>query len=99
MPKIVYQNNQPPLEVDSGIFLSDALEENGVRISLACRSGACGTCVFRVLAPKNCAANGAGWPLPSDEEGETLKLIQADPDQRLACQWVVDGDLEIEIPN
>ncbi len=96
MPKIAYQSHQPPLEVDAGIALSDALEENGVRISLACRSGACGTCVFRILSPKQ---DSGGWPLPSDEEGETLKLIHADSDQRLACQWIVQSDLEIEIPN
>ncbi len=91
MPKIAFQNNQPPLEVDAGIFLSDALEENGVRISLACRSGACGTCVFRILE------GGGGWPLPNDDEEATLKLIGAESNQRLACQWKVNNDLAIEI--
>lgn len=58
-------------------------------LEFGCRNADCGTCIFRVvqgeenLSPRN------------EREKDFLQAMRADPDERLACQTRIMGDVEI----
>jgi len=82
-------------EVEKGITICDALLQNDVEIEHACeKSCACTTCHVIVREGFTSLAEA------TDEEDDLLdKAWGLEPDSRLSCQAVVDGeDLVVEIP-
>ena len=65
-------------------------DEAGADITFGCRTGSCGTCRVRF------AEGLANCSEPGSEERDFLKGLDAPPDQRLACQVTVQGDVAIE---
>ena len=78
------------VEAPLGTSLQAIADAAGADITFGCRSGSCGTCRVRVTSGlDSCSALGA-------EERDFLRSMEAPLDQRLACQVLVNGDLEIE---
>ena len=58
-------------------------------IEFDCRAADCGICIVRVQKnPENLSE-------PTTEERDFLKAMRADPDERLACQCRVKGDVTL----
>jgi uncharacterized 2Fe-2S/4Fe-4S cluster protein (DUF4445 family) len=79
------------VKVRKKMLLSEALREAGVPLSLYCQGrGLCGKCFIEVLDGK----------LPFFQPGEEELLVRAglSPAHRLACQFVVESDLRLRIP-
>ena len=62
----------------------------GADITFGCRTCSCGTCRVRVAEGLDHCSEA------SPEERDFLAGLDAPPDQRLACQVVVQGDVAIE---
>ena len=78
------------VEAPAGTPLQRIADAAGADITFGCRTGSCGTCRVRV-------AEGLGHcGEPGPEERDFLAGLAAPPDQRLACQVVVQGDVAIE---
>jgi len=89
MPKIEFQPDQACFEVEPGTEVLNLVEEKETFVSLGCRNGMCGTCVVTVEAGlKNIQ-------IPTDEELETLASVGASPNQRLACQMKIYGNVTL----
>ncbi len=78
------------VEAPPGTPLQKIADAAGADITFGCRTGSCGTCRVRVTEGlAHCSEPGA-------EERDFLKGLDVPPDQRLACQVLVDGDISIE---
>ena len=78
------------VEAPEGTPLQRIADAAGEDITFGCRTGSCGTCRVRI-------AEGAGnCTAPGPEERDFLAGLGAPPDQRLACQVVIQGDVAVE---
>ena len=78
------------VEAPAGTPLQKIADAAGADITFGCRTGSCGTCRVRVAEGLvNCSEPGA-------EERDFLRGLDAPPDQRLACQVSVHGDVAID---
>jgi ferredoxin len=78
------------VEAPAGTSLQRIADAAGADITFGCRTGSCGTCRVRI-------AEGLGHCNdPGPEERDFLRGLEAPPDQRLACQVCVHGDVDIE---
>jgi uncharacterized 2Fe-2S/4Fe-4S cluster protein (DUF4445 family) len=73
----------------TGELLADVIARAGVPLSLYChKRGVCGKCAVRVL-------NGA-LPFPGALEAGLIEARGLGPDHRLACLYVIRGDVVVE---
>jgi len=78
------------VEAPAGTPLQLIADVAGADITFGCRTGSCGTCRVHVVEGlEHCSEAGA-------EERDFLKGLDAPPDQRLACQVCVHGDVAID---
>lgn len=78
------------VEAPEGTALQAIADAAGADITFGCRTGSCGTCRVRVVGGlAHCSGMGP-------EERDFLKGLDAPPDQRLACQVCVHGDVAID---
>jgi len=78
------------VEAPEGTPLQRIADAAGADITFGCRTGSCGTCRVRVTEGlAHCSGMGA-------EERDFLQGLEAPPDQRLACQVVIHGDVAID---
>ena len=90
MPKVTFLDDDKTVEVAPGTPLIKVCEDNDIDLPFGCTNGVCGTCV---CIPTEGAENLA----PPDElERNTLEGLAEGPEQRLACQAVVEGDVSIK---
>ncbi|MFM2587364.1 2Fe-2S iron-sulfur cluster-binding protein [Vibrio sp. TBV020] len=73
-------------EVDQGATLADVLEQNGVPIIIACRSGMCGSCKCKVTKGE-----------VSRTSTETLSEEDLANGYTLACSSQIQTDVEVEL--
>jgi uncharacterized 2Fe-2S/4Fe-4S cluster protein (DUF4445 family) len=72
-------------------LVADAIQKAGLPLSLYCnRRGLCGKCFIEILKGK--------MPSPSDRERSWLSQKKLGDHYRLACQFEIAGDLEINVP-
>lgn len=91
MPKVTIVTDNKTIEVPEGYQLIDMCEDHDTSILFGCRDGACGACMIRVL-------DGAANINPmQDDERDFLETMAAEPNERLACQCKVKGDIKIEV--
>ena len=89
MPKVEDPADNILLEVEDGYLLVNLGEEAHTSILFGCRDGACGSCLITVI-------EGAANLTPmSDAERGLLDSMCAEPNERLACQCQVIGDVKI----
>jgi nitrite reductase (NADH) large subunit len=92
MPKVTFKSDGKSVDVPAGTQLTQVAEDNGASIPFSCKAGVCVSCLVTItkglenLSP------------PTENEKATLEGFGAKPNQRLACQVVVNGDVEIENP-
>ncbi len=92
MPKIVFKSDGKEIEVEKGTPLVQAAEDAGASITFSCKAGVCVSCIINVV--KGMENLGE----KTENEKATLEGFGAKPNQRLACQCTVNGDVEIENP-
>ena len=90
MPKVTFKNDNLTVEVPKGTKLSDVAEQNGANINFSCKEGVCLTCLVNIVSGMD------NLNPKTDNEASTLEAFGAKPNQRLACQLIVNGDVEIE---
>lgn len=88
---LVFKNNLSKHEVmiPKGARLIDAVEEAGFPVPFGCGQGVCGSCLIRV-------ENGE-LSAPDESEKVFLAELGADCGNRLACQILLESDLEFSI--
>jgi ferredoxin len=91
MPKVTITTDEKTLEVAQDYPMIDMCEDHDTSILFGCRDGACGACMIRVLE----GADNLSAML--DDERDFLETMAAEPDERLACQCRVRGDVKIEV--
>jgi uncharacterized 2Fe-2S/4Fe-4S cluster protein (DUF4445 family) len=75
-----------------GKILSDRLLDAGIPVSIYCnKRGLCGKCFVEVVSGK--------LPSPGGKEEFWIKQKGLGDNSRLACQYQVTGDLEINVPS
>lgn len=91
MPKVVFTNENIEIEVEAGTSLQDAAEKAGSTFPFGCRRGSCGTCrCFVTKGLENVNAK-------TDSEDFLFQTLTAVEDhERLGCQLIIQGDVEIE---
>ena len=91
MPKIIFLNDKITKDAEAGTPIPSVVDSDpSITLMFGCRHASCGTCV---CTPKG---GSTKLPPPSEREKEVLARIGAKEGQRLACQIVVEKDLEIE---
>ena len=90
MAKVHFLSEDLLVEAPNGTSLPDIADASGADITFGCRSGSCGTCRVRVTCGiEHCSVMTA-------EERDFLAQLDVPPDQRLACQVTIQGDIAIE---
>ena len=91
MAKVTITTDNKTIDVAEDYALIDMAEQHDTSILFGCRDGACGACMIRVLkCPENLS------PM-QDNEKDFLETMAAEPNERLACQCKVKGDVTIEV--
>lgn len=92
MPKVVFKSDKKTVNVPAGTPLTQVAEDNGASIPFSCKAGVCVSCLINVVKGMENLS-----PMTENEKA-TLEGFGAKPNQRLACQCIVNGDVEIENP-
>ncbi len=90
MPKIKFTKDNLEFEVPAGTKLADIAEQKGASLNFSCKEGVCLTCLCNVISGME------NLNPKTENENSTLEAFGAQPNQRLACQIVINGDCEIE---
>ncbi len=90
MPLVTFLDDDLTEEVPQGTKMPTAAENAGASLQFGCRSGNCGKCRIRV------AAGAENLSPPDARESNFLQLINAKPNERLACQTRINGDCSVE---
>lgn len=90
MPRLTVRSSNQTVQVRRGERLSDVCETNDLAVDLACRSGACGTCLVQVVE------NPESLTPRSDVESRYFEVYDGSDDARLACQCHIVGDVTID---
>lgn len=86
MPKLIFDNTEEEVELDSGASIAETCEDAGV--PFACTEGVCGTCVIEVVEGKENLSE------PTQEEYDFLGDDVGD--ERLACQCCIkNGSVKV----
>lgn len=78
------------VEAPEGTSLRRIAEAAGADLTFGCGTGSCGTCRVRVVEGLS------GCSDPGPEERDFLRGLDAPPDQRLACQVRILGDVTLD---
>lgn len=90
MVKVHFRLEDLLVEAPAGTSLQRIADAAGADITFGCRTGSCGTCRVHVVEGlSHCSEMGP-------EERDFLGGLDAPADQRLACQVIVQGDVDIE---
>jgi ferredoxin len=89
MPKITFLANGQVAEVAAGSTFLEYCQNNAAPHDFGCTVGSCGTCRLEIVA-------GADNVNPiSEDERETIEMCTDNPNGRLGCQLVIQGDISI----
>ncbi len=90
MPRIHFLSEDLLVEAPAGTSLVDVVEASGADVTFGCKGGACGTCRVRIVeGASHCSE-------PSPEERDFLRALGTGPEERLACQITLQGDIGLE---
>lgn len=94
MAKVEFVGDEIVSEVEEGSKLVDVAKESGSSLPFGCTNGVCGTCICKVVGGKENLSEMQ--PVP---ERQTLEMFGAlDGEHRLACQCIVNGDVQLDNP-
>lgn len=87
--KLISENIE--IDVEPGTFLKDAVLQADSKFPFGCQRGSCGTCRCFVLK----GMENLNDPTEA-EEFLFSTLTAVEPHERLGCQLIIQGDVEIE---
>ncbi|MFH1426467.1 MAG: 2Fe-2S iron-sulfur cluster-binding protein [Candidatus Kerfeldbacteria bacterium] len=90
MPTVRFKDDDLEMDVEFGASLKETAEEVGSNIPFGCEQGVCGTCLINVVEGEDNMSD------IEEHEKETLNAMGAEPNQRLACQCKIEGDVTVE---
>lgn len=85
------QVNGIDLPLPKGANPAEGINASNSPILFGCRTGVCGTCLVNVLKGKENIS-----PITEDEDEMLEVLAKGNNNARLACQFQVNGDIEVE---
>ena len=93
MPKvtIIHKQETGTHELRKGLGFQALAAQGSAPIEFDCRAADCGICIVRVIDGADHLSE------PTTAERDFLKAMRADPDERLACQCRIMGDISVVI--
>ena len=92
MPKVTFMPARQSFEVAAGTTILVSAVQNGLRLRHDCTEAICGTDRIKILSGQNQVSE------KTENEELTLEMINAGPDDRLACVARILGDVIVELP-
>lgn len=89
-PRVSFVLDDLDVEVPQGTRLIEVVDAAGADVTFGCRNGTCGTCRVRILEGME------NLSLPTPEERDFLKALDALSNERLGCQFYIHGDVAID---
>jgi len=91
MPKVTFKLAGQSFDVAAGTTILVAAVQNGVQLRHDCTEAICGTDRVKVLSGKEQLSE------KTENEELTLEMMNAGPDDRLACVARIVGDVIVEV--
>jgi hypothetical protein len=79
------------IPVRKGLGFQGVCAKHVIGLEFDCRKADCGICNIKILS------GGEHLSPPTAAEADFLKAMRADPDERLACQVRILGDVAVEV--
>jgi ferredoxin, 2Fe-2S len=92
MPKVTFMPVGQSFEVAAGTTILVSAIQNGLQLRHDCTEAICGTDRVKILSGKDHLSG------KNENEELTLEMMNAGPDERLACVARVVGDVTVEVP-
>jgi len=93
MPKVTFLPAGQSFEVAAGTTLLVSAIQNGLQLRHDCTEAICGTDRVKIVSGE------ANLSDKTDNEELTLEMMNADPNERLACVARIVGDVTVELPD
>lgn len=91
MPKVTFMPAGQSFEVAPGTTILVSAIQNGLQLRHDCTEAICGTDRVKILAGKETLSE------KNDNEELTLEMMNAGPEDRLACVARIVGDVTVEV--
>ena len=92
MAKITFMPAGQSFEVAAGTTILVSAIQNGLQLRHDCTEAICGTDRVKILSGKEQLSE------KNENEELTLEIMNAGPDDRLACVARIVGDVTVEVP-
>ena len=92
MPKVTFMPVGQSFEVAAGTTILVSAVQNGLQLRHDCTEAICGTDRVKILSGKEQLSE------KNENEELTLEMMNAGPDDRLACVARIVGDVTVEVP-
>ncbi len=86
---IVTPKERQCFSLRKGLGFQALAEKHQTRLEFDCREADCGICIMKVMEGMDRLSP------PTPPEKDFLKAMRADPDERLACQCRINGDVTV----
>lgn len=93
MPKVTFMPAGQSFEVTAGTTILVSAIQNGLQLRHDCTEAICGIDRVKILSGKEHLSE------KTDNEGLTLEMMNAGPNERLGCVARVLGDVTVELPD
>ncbi|EKD42913.1 MAG: hypothetical protein ACD_72C00534G0002 [uncultured bacterium] len=91
MSKVTFLADNKTVEATDGELLRETCQKNNLTLPFGCENGLCGTCLVAIKA------GAENLTEKTNQEKETLDVLLAYDDQRLACQCKIKGDIIFDL--
>lgn len=91
MPKVTFKPAGQSFDVAVGTTILVSAVQNGLQLRHDCTEAICGTDRVKILSGKEQLSE------KTDNEELTLEMMNAGPDERLACVARIVGDVTVEV--
>ena len=91
MPKVTFMPVGQSFEVAAGTTILVSAIQNGLQLRHDCTEAICGTDRVKILSGKEQLSE------KNENEDLTLEMMNAGPDERLACVARVVGDVTVQV--
>ena len=92
MPRVTFMPVGQAFEVAAGTTILVSAIQHGLQLRHDCTEAICGTDRVKILSGKEQLSE------KNENEELTLEMMNAGPDERLACVARIVGDVTVEVP-